>query len=201
VALREGQRGEARRPLDQIGVLDHELERVLDVADHTVEADAREPVLPLELHAALHEQDDVGVGPDERAGELGVATAETDVDRAVEVTTAELLGVATVDEHRTGDERRFDLVERHRLGECLLVEQVAVLSIEERVVHEVPRRGRLALGDECDERVLVERAERVVGGALLADGGRQLGRQVLATGGPGTVGREDARVVGERHQA
>ena len=65
-----------------VGVLGHHLERIGEMPDNPVEADATQTVLSLQFEAVFHDQHDVDVGGDDRTGELGITALEPDVDRS-----------------------------------------------------------------------------------------------------------------------
>ena len=179
---------------------EHHLIGLGQVADHPVEADPGQPVLAFEFLAGFGEQHDVDVGRQHRTGELGVAAFQADVDRVAQVALGELLGSAPVDEHGAAVDRGTDLVVGHRRRHLGLVEQSAVLAVEDRVVDEVAGRGRLPLGDQVHERRLVGCAQRVVGRLLVAHRRPQVGRQVLAARRAGAVRGIDPGRVRQGHQ-
>ena len=199
-ALAQGVGGQPRCDLDVGPMGEHHLVGILEVADHPVETDSGETVLTLEFLAGIGQQHDVDIRLDHRAGEFGVATLEADVDGALQMSETELLGVAAVDQHRTGGHRRAYVGVGHRGGHLGLVEQFAALPVEDRVVDEVARCRRLTFGDEFHEGLLVRCAQRVVGLALLAHGRPEFGRQVLAAGRTGTVGGIHPGGVRQGHQ-
>ncbi len=178
----------------------HHGEGLLEEADHPVEPDAGQTVLGLELEAGVDDEDDVDVVGDHRPGVLGVAPGEADVDRPLQVTPGELLGVTAVDHHRPGGDGGVEGGEIEGVGGLVLVEQLPVLAVEHGVVDEVLGRRGLALGHEVDEGLLVRGEQGVVVGLLLPDRRHRLGRQVLAACRAGTVGRVDAGGVRQRHQ-
>ena len=77
------------------------------------------------------------------------------------------------------------------------VEQVTILAIEDRVVHEVVRRRWLSFGDQVEERLLAVGEQCVVRLPLVADGGPRVGRQVLAARRPCAVGGIHPSGVGQ----
>ena len=67
----------------------------------------------------------------------------------------ELLRGAAVDEQRATGDSLVGLGEGHRCREGLLVEEFAVLAVEDRVVDEVAGSRGLAGGDHLHERVAI----------------------------------------------
>ena len=80
----------------------HHRQRVGDISDDSVEADAAEPVARLDLEARVGDEHDVDVARNHRAGELCVPAFQTDVHRADQVTASELLGRTSVEQDRAG---------------------------------------------------------------------------------------------------
>ena len=85
---------------------------------------------------------------------------------------------------------------------CVLrvVEELALGAVRVGREREVQRGDGLSLRDGLDELVLGHRRQRVVGAPLLADRRLDGGRQVLAAGRAGAVGRVDAGRVGEAQE-
>ena len=97
-------------------------------------------------------------------------------------------------------DRFEDLLVGHRRRHLGLVQQLTVLAVEDRVVDEVARCGRLPFGDQLHERRLVGRAQRVVRLLLLPHRRPQIGGQVLAAGRAGAVRGVHPGGIGQRHQ-
>ncbi len=106
-----------------------------------------------------------------------------------------------VDEDHPGPaERRVASPHRQAGRRLVVVEDLAVAAVGVGGEGEVEGGDPLALGDGGHEVVLRHRGQGVVGGPLLADGGRRRRREVLAAGRAGAVGGVDEGVVGQGEQ-
>ena len=181
--------GAPRCPLRALGDRRHHTDRVVEIAHHPIEADAPEAIPRFEFETRVDDEDDVGIARNDRAGELRVPPVETDVDRSDEVPVSELLRGTAIEQQCPGVDEPGDLVEVERPQRRVLVEQWPILAVEYRVVHEVRRSRRLALGHEVDEGLLVRGQQRIVLDALVADRRPCFGREVLAACRAGAVSR------------
>lgn len=112
----------------------------------------------------------------------------------------ELPRVAGVDDDRSMRPEFGELGRRERARRRGAVVAGAFPAVEVGVVGEVARGGGQSGGDQGHEGLPAHRHTGVVGGALLADRGLLLGREVLAAGRSGAVGGKDPDRVGEGHQ-
>ncbi len=179
------------------------LERRLDadeVRDHAVEADAGHAQRRLVRLGPVGRNDHhVVARRDDHADVLGEATVEPDVHRAGEVPGGEVVRAADIEQDRTVDRHRHRTVEVD-LGHVDRRQELVALAVRGGGVEEVVGGCRLVRGHQGDELLDVHRCQCVVLDPLPPDRRHGLGRQVLATRGPGAVGRVHQRVVGQRHE-
>ena len=165
-----------------------------------VEPDAGEPDPGLVLAAGVGDDDDGVAGAQHVAGVLGEPAVEPDVDRPAEMPGREQLGRSSVDHDRALGLAAEHLVDVEARSVLRVVEELAFGAVRVGREREVQRGNGLALRDGLDELVLGHRRQRVVGAPLLTDRRLDGGRQVLAAGRAGAVGRVDAGRVGEAQQ-
>lgn len=195
----EGADVEAGGPPRQLRSIGEALDAAVEHAEHVVEADAGQAQLALLLGAGIGDEHDPAAGRDDGPDVLGVPAVDADVDRPGEVAGRERCRVTGVEHDRALGPGGEDLVEVHR-PRRRVVEQLAGRLVEPCVEPEVAGGARLAVGDGADELVDRHGLQRVVGRALLADGGHGLGRELLAARRAGPVGGEDLGRVGQREQ-
>ena len=75
-----------------------------------------------------------------------------------------------------------------------------IRPVQGHIGRKIPRHRRLTVGDQSNERIFAHRLHRRVRAALLADGGGQLGGEVLAAGRSCAVGRHHGHLIGQGQQ-
>ncbi len=170
-----------------------------EVAADVVEADAAEAEGGLFFAAGFGDESDGAGAVEDGAGPGGVGAGEADVDGGGEMAGGVLGRFTDVEELEIWGE---DFVEGEGL-EALCEsggEGGALAGVEDGVVGEVGRGVGLVSGDEGDELVAGHGLEGVVEGALLAEGGDGVGRELLAAEGAGAVAGVDEGGIGEREE-
>jgi hypothetical protein len=127
---------------------------------------------------------------------------EADVDAALQMRSAEFLGVASVEnlcanrlhgEHDIESERLH--LTRERFIECR-----PLLAVEHRVIGEVGRRFRLIGGHHSDEGFLSHGLQRVVEAPLLSQGGHRFLADGLAAERTRAMGGIDEALIRQEEQ-